>query len=192
MSEDSKVDNMLENSKQLGPSAPLMTLNNGMENGDCIESLANQRTSNGDSACVPSIITQLLQMLETAKARRSANLHSTEESSPSRDRNVNEDPSTGGVSWWWATLDRNIGTLGSGLNWFNHYFRMIYWRTHLSTSPLCSSGVSNIWAMGQGQPDKCHNLVDQLNLVSGFEIKIILLTIIKLKYLIEKQVVIHR
>ncbi|XP_026802267.3 adenosylhomocysteinase like 2a isoform X1 [Pangasianodon hypophthalmus] len=90
MSEDSKADNMPENSSQLGPSAPPNTLNNEIDSGD----VSNQRTANGDSASVPSVIALLLRMLEAAKARRSANLHSTEESSPSSDRTVSEDPST--------------------------------------------------------------------------------------------------
>ncbi|MCI4380249.1 hypothetical protein PGIGA_G00237630 [Pangasianodon gigas] len=90
MSEDSKEDNMPENSSQLGPSAPPNTLNNEIDSGD----VSNQRTANGDSASVPSVIALLLRMLEAAKARRSANLHSTEESSPSCDRTVSEDPST--------------------------------------------------------------------------------------------------
>lgn len=90
---------MSENSSQLGPSAPLNTLNNGIENGDVnIESLANQRTANDDSASIPSVITQLLQMLEAAKARHSANLRTTAESSPLSDRTVTEDPSTDTVS----------------------------------------------------------------------------------------------
>ncbi|MCJ8734351.1 hypothetical protein PDJAM_G00234280 [Pangasius djambal] len=90
MSEDSKADNMPENSSQLGPSAPPNTLNNEIDSGD----VSSQRTANGDSASVPSVIALLLRMLEAAKARRSANLHSTEESSPSGDRTVSEDPST--------------------------------------------------------------------------------------------------
>lgn len=96
---DSKVDAMSKNSSQLGPSAPLNTLNNGFENGNVdIESFANQRTANGDPASIPSVITQLLQMLEATKARHSANLHTTEESSPLSDRTVSEDPSTDTVS----------------------------------------------------------------------------------------------
>lgn len=99
MSEDNKIDTMPENSSKLGSSAPLTKLNNGTENTDVYkESLANQRTANGDSASVPPVIAQLLRMLEVAKARHSANLHSTEESSSSCYRTVSEDPSTDKVS----------------------------------------------------------------------------------------------
>ncbi|KAF4091137.1 hypothetical protein AMELA_G00033540 [Ameiurus melas] len=95
MSEDSKIDIIPENSSQLGPSAPLTTLNNGIENsGVNIESLDSQKTANGNSASVPSVTAQLLRMLEAAKARRSGNLYSTEESSPLSDRAVSEDQRT--------------------------------------------------------------------------------------------------
>lgn len=95
MSEDSKVDNMSENSSQLGRSAPLTTLDNQTENSDVSnECSADQRTANGDSASEPPVIVQLLRMLRTAKARHSGNLHSTEESSLSRGTTISEDPST--------------------------------------------------------------------------------------------------
>lgn len=97
MSEDSKVDIIPENISQLGPSAPLTTLNNGIENSN-IEYFASQKTANGDSVSVPSVTTQLLRMLEAAKARRLGNLHSTEESSPLSDRTVSQDPRTDRVS----------------------------------------------------------------------------------------------
>ncbi|XP_017329293.1 adenosylhomocysteinase like 2a isoform X2 [Ictalurus punctatus] len=95
MSEDSKVDIIPENNSQLGPSAPVTTLNNGIENSDVnMEYFASQKTANGDSVSVPSVTTQLLRMLEAAKARRLGNLHSTEESSPLSDRTVSQDPRT--------------------------------------------------------------------------------------------------
>lgn len=99
MSEDSKVDIIPENNSQLGPSAPVTTLNNGIENSDVnMEYFASQKTANGDSVSVPSVTTQLLRMLEAAKARRLGNLHSTEESSPLSDRTVSQDPRTDRVS----------------------------------------------------------------------------------------------
>lgn len=99
MSEDSKEDNLPGNSSQLGPSTPLTTLNNEIERGDVnMESLAIQRTANGNSASVSSFTAQLLRMLEAAKSRRSANLLNGEESSPSSDRHVREDHSTDTVS----------------------------------------------------------------------------------------------
>lgn len=68
---------------------------------------------------------------------------------------------------------------------------MSNWKKHFSTAIGCSLGVSNIWAMVQGQLDECSNLVYQMNLETMFKIKIILWIIIKLQDW-ERKLVIHR
>lgn len=99
MSEDSKEDIMPENSSHVGTSAPLITLNNRAEVRDVYtESTANQRTAEGESASVPSVIALLLRMLEAAKARGSVNSHGADGPSPSSDGTVREDPSADRVS----------------------------------------------------------------------------------------------
>ncbi|KAM9470693.1 adenosylhomocysteinase like 2a isoform 2-T2 [Clarias gariepinus] len=85
---------MSEDSSQHGPSA-LNTPDNEINNGDVnIKSLVSQGTANLGSASIDSVIAQLLQMLEAAKARRSASLQRNEESSPFSNRTVSEELNT--------------------------------------------------------------------------------------------------
>ncbi|XP_058252382.1 adenosylhomocysteinase like 2a isoform X4 [Hemibagrus wyckioides] len=114
MSEDSKEDIMPENSSHVGTSAPLITLNNGAEVRDVYtESTANQRTAEGESASVPSVIALLLRMLEAAKARGSVNSHGAEGPSPSGDRTVREDPSADRVPDPPQRFNKRLTKMGS-------------------------------------------------------------------------------